>query len=68
MKTIDLMQEVSAIFGIYVTAANIDREMKILEQTGKFTTREVHELLILIIKKLNERELSPSIQPTSEVV
>lgn len=60
------MEEISKIFKIYITRPTIDREMKILEQNGKFTTREVHELLVVILKHIYDRDNGPTIKPVTK--
>lgn len=56
-----IMEIVSKIFGVYVTSKNIDTELGILDRNGRFTPRQVHELLIAIIKKIDERETSTAV-------
>lgn len=56
-----ILEEVSKIFKIYITRETIDREMKILETSGKFTTREVHELLVTILKHIHDSETHSSV-------
>ena len=51
-----IMEEVSKIFKIYITRQTIDREVRVLETTGKFDDRKEHDLLVLILKYLHDNE------------
>jgi len=51
-----ILEEVSKIFKIYITNKSLEKDIKTLDETGKFTQRQEHELLIKIIQYLYERE------------
>ena len=51
-----IMEEVSKIFKIYITDKTLDKDVEVLENTGKFTQRVEHELLVKILHYLYERE------------
>jgi hypothetical protein len=51
-----IMEEVSKILGVYITDKTLDKDIEVLEISGRFTQRKEHELLVAIIKYLYERE------------
>lgn len=53
MKTIE---ELSKILGIYLTRESMDREIKILQSSGGISQRHIIDIIIMIIKKLDDYE------------
>jgi hypothetical protein len=53
-----IMEEVSKVFGTYLTEKTFEREIKILDTSGRITQRKMLDLLIVIIKYLYANEKS----------
>ena len=51
-----IMEELSKILGIYVTANTLERELKILETSGGLPPRKTQEIIVMICKYLNSME------------
>ena len=58
-----ILDEVSKILGVYTTAKSLDEDVRVLETSGRFTQRKVHELLVAIVKYLHDLEQSGVVQP-----
>lgn len=64
----NIFEELSKILGLYITRDTVDREVKIIDSTGRLTQRKLLEILIMICKKLDEERPSSSIQSTKKGV
>lgn len=51
----DLKQEISKIIGVRVEDGHLEDIFKSLDRSGKLTNRILVELIILILKKLDEK-------------
>lgn len=51
-----IFDELSTILGLHITRDTVDREVKIIDSTGRLTQRKLLEILIMICKRLDGLE------------
>jgi len=59
-----IMDEVSKILGIYIKPETLDKEIAILDRSGRISQKKMLELMVVIIKYLYEQEKGTPIQST----
>lgn len=51
----NIYDKVSDILGTYVTKDSFDKELKILNKSGRITQKTIVELVVLLIKAYDEK-------------